>query len=144
MKSNCNKCIHKEMCKYKDSIKSEDILAKIQTDFPFVTDIDFSCKFFEKKEKAVAQATPTVPVESKVQTKTADVSSEKSSTEKEKSINEFEDIAIEDFGFDEDTTAELKELGAETIRDLKGLASKMTDECKAKVNGRLSAFHRNI
>ena len=25
MKSNCNKCIHKEMCKYKDGIKSEDI-----------------------------------------------------------------------------------------------------------------------
>lgn len=139
MKSNCNKCIHKEMCKYKDGIKSEDILAKIQADFPFVTDIDFSCKFFEKKEKAVTQA--TVPVENKVQFKTP---SEKSSTEKEKNINEFEDIAIADFGFDEDTTAELKNLGAETIRDLKGLASKMTDECKAKVNGRLSAFHRSI
>lgn len=141
MKSNCNKCIHKEMCKYKDGIKSEDILAKIQTDFPFVTDIDFSCKFFEKKEKAVTQATTTVPVENKVQFKN---SPEKSSTEKEKNINEFEDIAVDDFGFDEDTTAELKKLGAETIRDLKGLASKMTDECKAKVNGRLSAFHRSI
>lgn len=165
MKSNCNKCMYKEVCKYKDNINAEDMLAKIQADYPFVANLDFSCKFFEKKEKAVATAEPvkqTVktdepvkkeaekevkaepvkeakeekPVDDKEEEKTADTTE----------VSSFEDIRVIDFGLGDDTTSELIRMGGKEMRikDLKGFANRMSPKCKAEVNAKLQAFHRSI
>jgi len=160
MKSNCNKCTHKEMCKYRDNINTEDILAKVQAEYPFVADLDFSCKFFEKKEKAVKEvSTPVVePVkEAKVEKSVADkkeVSEKKeepkveskSDTANGSEVSSFEDIRIVDFGLSDDVTSELVRIGGKEIRikDLKGYANRMSPKCKNEVNGRLSAFHRSL
>lgn len=138
MKSNCNKCIHKEMCKYRDGIKSEEILAKIQTEYPFVTDIDFGCRYFEKKA-VIKTAEP-------VKEAKAVVNTDKPASDND--VQSLDDIRVSDFGFDSDVTEQLIALGGMgndlTIRKLSSLADKMPTDLKKKVNGRLSAFHRSI
>lgn len=160
MKSNCNKCTHKEMCKYRDNINTEDMLAKIQAEYPFVADLDFSCKFFEKKEKVVKEVSAPVaePVkEAKAEKPVADKkevsekqeepkAESKSDTANSGEVSSFEDIRVVDFGLSDDTTSELVRIGGKEIRirDLKGYASRMSPKCKNEVNGRLSAFHRSL
>jgi hypothetical protein len=170
MKSNCNKCSHKELCKYRDNINSEEMLAKIQTDYPFVADLDFSCKFFEKKEKPAVSTEPSKPAKTVKAAKTekaektpAPAKSEKtdSKTNKDtvdtKNIDdqpvdagdepmEFEDIRIIDFGLSDDTTSELLRIGGKEmkIKDLKDHANRMSPKCKSEINAKLAAFHRSL
>ena len=160
MKSNCNKCTHKEMCKYKDNINAEDMLAKVQAEYPFVADLDFSCKFFEKKEKVVKEVSTPVaePVkEARVEKPVADKkdvsekkeepkTESKSDTANGSEVSSFEDIRVVDFGLSDDVTSELVRIGGKEIRirDLKGYANRMSPKCKNEVNGRLSAFHRSL
>ena len=156
MKSNCNKCMHKEMCKYKDNVNGEDILAKVQADYPFIAEIDFSCRYFEKREKATsvsenkpqkaskkAELVMNEPEASDVPVKEdfADSPDEPSGT-----ADSFEDIRIADFGLDADATEELIRIGGEDvrIRDLKGIADKMKPITKMTVNARLQAFNHSL
>ena len=164
MKSNCDKCLHKELCKYRDSINSEEILAKIQNDYPFVADFDFTCKFFNKKEKTVTTIESAKPAKSTKTVKTKKITvSEKSDSKinkvatKEKDANDqpvnsdddqmdFEDIRIIDFGLSDDTTSELLHIGGKEmqIKDLKSHVNRMSPKCKNELNAKLSAFHRSL
>lgn len=150
MKSNCNKCMHKEMCKYKDNFNMEEVLAKVQSDYPFMTDIDFSCKFFEKKEKVVEKAVKAEPVEEVKAENTADDKKEEKTADATE-VSSFEDIRVIDFGLGDDTTSELIRMGGREmggremcIKDLKRFANRMSPKCKTEVNAKLQAFHRNI
>lgn len=164
MKSNCNKCSHKELCKYRDNINSEEMLAKIQADYPFVTDLDFACKFFEKKEKPAVNIEPSKPAKvAKAEKAPAPAKSEKADSKTNKDTvstkdvddqpvdagsepMEFEDIRIIDFGLSDDTTSELLRIGGKEmrIRDLKDHANRMSPKCKSELNAKLTAFHRSL
>ena len=164
MKSNCDKCSHKELCKYRESINSEEILAKIQNDYPFVADFDFACKFFDKKEKIITTVESVKPVKHTKTVRTKKIpASEKSDSQinkvatKEKDANgqsvnsdddqmDFEDIRIIDFGLSDDTTSELLHIGGKEmkIKDLKEHIKYMSPKCKNELNAKLSAFHRNL
>ena len=164
MKSNCDKCSHKELCKYRESINSKEMLAKIQDDYPFVADFDFACKFFDKKEKIITTVESVKPVKHTKTVRTKKITvSEKSDNKinkdvvKEKDANDqpinsdddqmdFEDIRIIDFGLSDDTTSELLHIGGKEmqIKDLKGHVKYMSPKCKNELNAKLSAFHRNL
>lgn len=164
MKSNCDKCSHKELCKYRESINSEEILAKIQNDYPFVADFDFACKFFDKKEKIITTVESVKPVKHTKTVRTKKITVfEKSDSKinkvatKEKDANDqpvnsdddqmdFEDIRIIDFGLSNDTTSELLHIGGKEmkIKDLKEHIKYMSPKCKNELNAKLSAFHRSL
>lgn len=154
MKSNCNKCMHKEMCKYRDNVNSEEILAKVQEDYPFIAEIDFSCRYFEKRERA-APAPENKPQKASKKAEMPVMNEPEVPDVPEKedvpdaptgTADTFDDIRIADFGLDADVTEELIGLGGEDvrIRDLKGIADKMKPITKTKVNARLQAFNHSL
>lgn len=167
MKTNCNKCIHAEMCKFKDTDASA-VLATVQEDFPFIGEIDFACKFFQKKERAeknadkVADKTADESAEEKAEPKAekAEAKTEAKSEakpvedkkadkadDKAEKTESFEGIKVKDFGFKDAAMQEILAVAERddvVIGDLKALAPKLSDLCKKMVNERLQAFNYSI